>query len=87
MAPTIPLGKTGPEPRRRPIADARALGQIIRVRRRELGFTQARVADLCGVSIRFLSEVERGRGTAGIDRLLHVLATLSLDVHVVPRGA
>jgi hypothetical protein len=36
--------------------------------------------------VRFLSELENGRATAGIGLVLRVLATLSLDVTLVPRG-
>ena len=63
------------------------LGRAVRRRRREEGLTQAQAAGLCGVGTRFLSELERGKPTAEIGRVLRVLAGLGLLLHVVPRGA
>jgi len=43
------------------INSAVELGSMIRERRKVLGYTQARVADLCGTGTRFISELEMGR--------------------------
>ena len=69
------------------VENADELGRLVRKRRRELRLTQAELAAFCGTSVRFLSELERGRATAGIGLVLHVLASLSLDVDVSPRGS
>lgn len=63
------------------------LGRAVRRRRREEGLTQAQAAGLCGVGTRFLSELERGKPTAEIGRVLRVLGGLGLLLLVVPRGA
>ncbi|MBI1945870.1 MAG: helix-turn-helix transcriptional regulator [Deltaproteobacteria bacterium] len=62
------------------------LGAALRARRKERALTQAQLADLCGVSVRFVSEVERGRPTAGVGLVLRLCARLGLDVGVAPRG-
>ena len=42
------------------ISNMKELGRAIRDRRKELGYTQAFVADYAGVSTSFLSELENG---------------------------
>lgn len=61
------------------------LGQQIRARRRELGLTQTELAAASNTSLRFISEVERGRGTAGFDRVLRLAASVGLSVRVIER--
>lgn len=64
------------------------LGRAIRAERKALGLTQGDLAAACGVSLRFVSELERGRATAGVGRVLHVLKMLGLRVVLEgPTGA
>lgn len=64
------------------------LGRVIRAERKALGLTQDDLAAACGVSLRFISELERGRATAGVGRVLHVLRMLGLRVVLEsPAGA
>ena len=56
------------------------LGQAIRAERKTLGLTQGDLAAATGVSLRFLSELERGRASAGVGRVLRVLEMLGLNV-------
>ena len=68
------------------IQDMQALGRAIRDRRRELGYTQAFLADYAGISASFLSELENGKETAEIGKALHVLKMLGLDLYVEVRA-
>ncbi len=63
-----------------------ALGLLIRQRRKADGMTQAELAGLCGVGNRFLSELERGKATAELGKVLRVLRGLGLELSVRPRG-
>lgn len=64
------------------------LGRVLRAERKALGLTQGDLAAACGVSLRFLSELERGRESAGVGRVLRVLEMLGLEVVVRgPEGA
>ncbi|MCA9565006.1 MAG: helix-turn-helix domain-containing protein [Myxococcales bacterium] len=45
-----------------------AVGELVRTRRKELGYTKATAAGLLGVGERFLSELERGKTTAEVAR-------------------
>ena len=68
------------------ITATKALGTAIRVCRKSSGLTQAQAAAVCGVGIRFLSELENGKTTAHIGKVLKVITGLGLDLHLVPRG-
>jgi HTH-type transcriptional regulator/antitoxin HipB len=69
------------------VTSAAELGALIRARRRERGLSQTELAELSGVSLRFVSEVERGRATAGIGLVLRLCSRLALDLTVSPREA
>lgn len=58
-----------------------SLGEV-RGRRRSLDLTQQQVADLAGVSVRFVHTVEAGKPTLRLDRLLQVLEVLGLGLRL-----
>ncbi|HYJ70632.1 MAG TPA: helix-turn-helix domain-containing protein [Nocardioidaceae bacterium] len=53
-------------------------------RRRELGLSQAQLAERVGVSRKWLSEFERGKATAELGLVLRVLESLGLQVTIGP---
>ncbi len=57
-----------------------ALGRLIRRRRNSLGLNQTELAGVAGTSLRFLSELERGKATAQLDATLRVLAALGVSL-------
>lgn len=60
--------------------DTTALGEAIRRARKAQGLTLVDAAGLCGVSVRFLSELENGRDSCGVGRVLLVAQSLGLDL-------
>ena len=58
----------------------------IRTERKRQGLTQTDLADLCGVSLTFISNLENGKPTAELAKALTVLITLGLDVYLAKRG-
>ena len=44
------------------ITDSKSLGQAIRVRRKELNYTQAYLSEFTGLSVTFISDLKRNRG-------------------------
>lgn len=56
----------------------------IRARRTRLGLTQQEVADLAGVSTRFVHTVEAAKPSLRLDRLLDVLEVLGLGLQLTP---
>ena len=61
------------------------IGAAIRKKRKEDGLTLADAAALCGVGYRFLSDVENGKATVQMGKVLEVLTALGLDLYVASR--
>ncbi|MHA7275230.1 helix-turn-helix transcriptional regulator [Arthrobacter sp. HLT1-21] len=61
------------------------LAQRVRTRRVAERLTQADLADLSGVSERFIRSVEHGKATLRLDSVLAVLRTLGLTLEVTSR--
>lgn len=66
------------------IEDAAALGRIIRQVRTGMGLTQPDLAMTAGVGLRFIVEVEKGKPTAQVGKVLRVLRTLGIAVTLTP---
>ena len=68
------------------INDTTELGRAIRDRRRELGYTQAFLAEYAGVSASFLSELENGKETIQLGKMMEVMSLLGMDICMIRRG-
>jgi HTH-type transcriptional regulator/antitoxin HipB len=66
-------------------ATAADIGAAIRKKRKEDGLTLADTAALCGVGYRFLSDLENGKRTVQMGKVLQVLTALGLDLYVASR--
>lgn len=62
------------------------LGRLARAHRKHRHLTLETVSGLGNLSMRFLSEFERGKETAEIGKVLKALRTLGLEVIIQPRG-
>lgn len=67
------------------IINTESLGKTIRKRRKELGYTQGFIADFTGLSVSFISDVERGKSTAEIGKIIMLINTLGLDMIIESR--
>ncbi len=67
------------------ISDAKSFGQALRQRRKELGYTQAFVAETTGFSVSFISDLENGKETAELDKSIRLANLLGLDCELKPR--
>ncbi|MFB9716184.1 helix-turn-helix transcriptional regulator [Arthrobacter methylotrophus] len=65
----------------------KALGTKVRARRAALSLSQSDLADLAGVSERFVRFVEQGKTTVQLEPLLAVLGTLGLELAVQPASS
>ncbi|MGL5114746.1 MAG: helix-turn-helix transcriptional regulator [Beijerinckiaceae bacterium] len=64
------------------LSTPQALGQRIRARRRELDLTQAELAALAGVGKRFMVEVEQGKITLELGKVMQVVAACGLTLSI-----
>ncbi len=67
------------------ITSAKDVGDIAVQFRKMQQLTQADIAGLGNVGVRFISDLENGKGTVQFDKVMHVLDLLGLDVVIVPR--
>ena len=58
------------------------LGELVRSVRKEQGLTQLDVAGLAGMSNRFVIDLEKGKETLQMQKVLDVLALLGLEVAI-----
>lgn len=61
------------------------IGEYVRARRRANRLTQQQLAELAGVGLRFLKELERDKPTARMDSVNAVLATFGKQLGLVDR--
>ena len=61
------------------------LGKIIREARKSQELTQLDLADVAGVGITFVSQLERGKVTVELGRTIKVLTALGIDLYTEVR--
>jgi y4mF family transcriptional regulator len=59
--------------------DVKRIGEIVREYRKSQQLTQSKAADLSGVGTRFLSELENGKFTVELGKVLQVFEALKID--------
>lgn len=62
------------------------IGKCVRAQRKAQGATQPEFAALCGVGVRFISELENGKSTMEVGKVLKVLKCLGLQLTLQPRS-
>ena len=67
------------------INNTKTLGETIRARRKELHYTQAYLAEFTGLSVTFISDVERGKTTAEIEKIIRLINVLGLNLLIEQR--
>lgn len=80
------MGSSTSIPRR--VASLGDIGLAVRERRQAAGLTQEDAAHLCGVSVPFMNQLERGsRPGLSITRVIQVCAQLGLALTIAPTDA
>lgn len=67
------------------VVSAGSLGPVLRRRRKGFGYTQEEVADALGFSPRLVGEIERGRGTVGMDKVIAYATAMGVDLVALER--
>lgn len=62
------------------------LGALVRACRKAQGLTQAELAGASGVGLRFVGEVEKGKPTCEVGKVLLLLQMLGVRLHATPPG-
>ena len=64
------------------IQTTKQIGTAIRAKRKALKVTQKDLAMTCGTGLRFISELEQGKPTCQIGKVLQVVQALGLNVRI-----
>ena len=67
------------------ILSAVDIANIVKQRRKQLNLTQAQCAAFCGVGNRFFSELENGKDSLHLGKVLNVLQMLGVNLHAVEK--
>ncbi len=62
------------------------LGAAIRAARKRQGYTQVELAEIAGVGVTYVSNLERGKETAEIGKALHLVELLSISLYAEDRS-
>ncbi len=62
------------------------IGALVRNKRKQDKLTQAETSALCNVGTRFLSELENGKSTLELGKVLQVLSCLGLELSISRRS-
>lgn len=65
------------------VTNPEILGSVIRDTRRALGLTQPDLALSVGVGVRFIVDIENGKPTAQIGKIIQVLIALGISLQLV----
>lgn len=68
------------------IFDSKEFGNAIKIRRKELGYTQKYLSEYTGYSASFISELENGKPTIEIGKALRLANLLGMDILLEERG-
>jgi y4mF family transcriptional regulator len=68
------------------IDNMKNLGALVRAIRKEQGLTQEQLCAVCGVGLRFLRELEQGKETCQIGKVIKTVQILGIDIYVLRRG-
>lgn len=66
------------------VTDPKTMGNAVRTVRRTLGVSQEQLALTSGTNRRFIVELEAGKATAQLGKVLQVLRTLGITVQLLP---
>ena len=65
---------------------AKNIGHLIRKKRKQLQLTQKLAAGMCNTGIRFFSDLENGKPTLEIDKVLQVLFAFGYQINITDRS-
>ena len=67
------------------IISVESISEAVKTRRKQLGLTQSETAAMCNVGARFFSELENGKETLQMNKVLHCLEMLGINLYAINR--
>lgn len=81
----LPIGNTEDEPTL--VRSSQALGSVVRARRHRLALTQAALAGLGNTGNRFVVDLENGKPTVQLQKVIDLMDLLGLELIVRPKSS
>lgn len=67
------------------VSNIEEIGKIVRAKRKKMSLTQSDLAAVCGTGLRFISELENGKQTLEIGKVLNVIQMLGININLEDR--
>ncbi len=67
------------------ITNAAQFGEMLRKRRKQLHYTQGFLSEFSGLSVSFISDLERGKKTAELEKAIYLAGLLGMDIQLTER--
>jgi y4mF family transcriptional regulator len=64
------------------IKNVKEIGELIRKTRKNLNITQKQLAGICNVGVRFIVDLEKGKETCQIGKVIYVMVMLGLRINI-----
>lgn len=64
------------------LKNTQSIGTLVRSERLKQKLTQLQLAGLAGTGMRFISDLENGKGTVQLQKLIAVLSALGLGLYI-----
>ena len=68
------------------ISDSKEFGKYLKERRKKLGYTQAYISEVMGLSVSFISDLENGKKTVELEKAIRYANMLGTDMILESRG-
>ena len=60
------------------------IGKLVKEVRKSLQVTQKQLALTAGTGLRFITELEQGKPTCQLEKVLYVIQTLGIKINLIP---
>ncbi len=68
------------------VNESREFGELIKARRKKLGYTQKYICEVSGISASYISDLENGKATVELGKAIFLANLLGIDVELNERG-
>jgi len=68
------------------VNDAKGFGDMIRLRRKKMGYTQKYICEVSGISASYISDLENGKETIELGKAIYLANLLGIDLELTERG-
>lgn len=68
------------------VNNTKNFGEMIKKRRKKLGYTQKYICEVAGISASYISDLENGKVTIELGKAIYLANLLGIDIEMNERG-